>query len=333
MMAPGNPVPADAFGDSWDSPPGRETFQRIVAHPRDSAAMVRRPARRHPARRHPARRRPARRRPARYWVLAGSAAIAVLIGAVAVLAGRPAARPGQLATAPMLHYTLTGVTAPVLARQLPPARALLLRLGRIAGQQPAPPRPPGADVGYVLTNEWYMSVAVAGGTNTVAITPQVDQTWTAPDGTARQVEHSGKPWVGPIGSLLTLRGVDHRRPASDSTSRTTEEFGPLVAALSANPARLRAQLLRASEYRGDPRRVPEAYQLIGVIANLQHQPVPPRLEAAIWRVLAGQPDIRYLGTAPVRAAAATRSPPRSAGPSGWCLSSARPPDGCWARKT
>jgi len=196
----------------------------------------------------------------------------------------------------MLHYTLTGVTAPVLARQLPPARALLLRLGRIAGRQPARPRPPGADIGYVLTNEWYMSVAVAGGTNTVAITPQVDQTWTAPDGTARQVEHSGKPWVGPIGSLLTLRGVDHRRPASDSTSRTTEQFGPLVAGLSANPARLRAQLLRASEYRGDPRRVPEAYQLMGVIADLQHQPVPPRLEAAIWRVLAGQPDIRYLGT-------------------------------------
>jgi hypothetical protein len=290
MMAPGNPVPADAFGDSWDSPPGRATFQRIVAHPRDSATTVRRADRR------PARRRPGRRRPGRHWVLAGSAAVAVLIGAVAVLAGRPAARPGQLTTAPMLHYTLTGVAAPVLATQLPPARALLLRLGRIAGRQPARPRPPGADIGYVLTNEWYMSVAVAGGTNTVAITPQVDQTWTAPDGTARQVEHSGKPWVGPIGSLLTLRGVDHRRPASDSTSRTTEQFGPLVAGLSANPARLRAQLLRASEYRGDPRRVPEAYQLMGVIADLQHQPVPPRLEAAIWRVLAGQPDIRYLGT-------------------------------------
>ena len=77
MMAPGNPVPADAFGDSWDSPPGRAAFQRIVAHPRDSATTVRQ-----------ADRRQARRRPARYWVLAGSAAIAVLIGAVAVLAGR-----------------------------------------------------------------------------------------------------------------------------------------------------------------------------------------------------------------------------------------------------
>jgi hypothetical protein len=35
-----------------------------------------------------------------------------------------------------------------------------------AGQprQPAVPRPPGADVGYVLTSEWHMSVAVAGGT-------------------------------------------------------------------------------------------------------------------------------------------------------------------------
>lgn len=281
MMAPGNPVPADAFDDSWDSPQGRVTLLRIVAHPRDSATAVRRTGP-----------RPARRHPAQYWLLAGSAAIVVLISAVAVLAGRPAARPSQQATVPMLHYTLAGVAAPVLATRLPPARPLLLRLGRIAGRQPALPRPPGADVGYVLTNEWYMSVAVAGGTNTVAITPQVDQTWTAPDGTDRQVQHSGKPWVGPIGSQLTLRAVEHRQPVSDSTSRTAEQFGPLVAGLSANPARLRAQLLRASEYRGDP----AGYQLIEIIAGLQHQPVPPRLEAAIWRMLAGQPDIRYLGT-------------------------------------
>jgi hypothetical protein len=285
MMASGNPVPPDAFGDSWNGPQGLATFRQIVTQPRDGATAG--------GRDDPAR---APRFPARRWMLAGLAAIVVLIGAGAVLAGRPAAVPGQLVTAPMLDYKLAGVSAPVRTRQLPPARSLLLRLARVAERQPAVPQPPGADVGYVLTNEWYMSVAVAGGTNTVAITPQVDQTWTAPNGTGRQLQRRGKPWTGPVGSLQTLRAAEYGQPVSNSTFRTAEQFGPLVQDLSTNPARLRAQLLFASEYRGDPRRVPTGYQLIGVLADLHHQVVPPRLEAASWRMLAGQPDVRYLGT-------------------------------------
>jgi hypothetical protein len=33
LIAPGNPVPCAAFGDSWRDPLGQATYQRIVAHP------------------------------------------------------------------------------------------------------------------------------------------------------------------------------------------------------------------------------------------------------------------------------------------------------------
>jgi hypothetical protein len=297
MMAPGNPVPPDAFGDSWNDPSGHATFRQIVALPSDGApgqghragAVLRDSSPR-------ARHRFAARR-----ILAPAAVVAMLIAAGAVLASRPATGPGQMATAPMLTYTLSGVSAPVKARQLPPARSLLLHLAKVAERQPAVQPPPGADVGYVLTNEWYMSVAVAGGTNTVAVIPQVDQTWTAPNGTDRQVQRNGKPWVGPVGSQLTLRAAESGPPVSDLTFRTAEEFGPLVRSLSGNPARLQAQLMRASTYHGDPSPPLPAYQLIKIITDLHHQVVQPWLEAALWRVLAGQRDVRDLGTVVDRA--------------------------------
>lgn len=290
MMAPGNPVPPGAFGDGWNDPSGQSAFRQIIAQPGGAAAVSRRPGLPRPRRQRVLRR-----------MLAGSAAVAVLAAAGAVLANRPAGAPGQLATAPMLDYTLAGVSSPARARQLPPAGALLRHLARVAARQPAVPQPPGADVGYVLTNEWYMSVAVAGGTNTVAIIPEVDKTWTTPGGTGRQLQLTGKPLAGPVGSLLTLRAAEHRQPVSDSTFRAAEQFGPPVRSLATNPARLRAQLLRASEYRGDPQQVPAGYQLFKVIADLHHQVVRPGLEAAIWRVLAGQQAVRYLGTVTDRA--------------------------------
>jgi hypothetical protein len=290
IMAPGNPVPPGAFGDSWKDSRGQAAFRQIVTQPGGGSIAARQAD-------------PPRvfRRRIRRWMLAGLAAIVVMVGSGAVLISGSAAGPGQLGTAPMLDYLLAGVSAPARARQLPPARSLLLHLGAVADRQLAIPQPAGADVGYVLTNEWYMSVAVAGGTNTVAIIPEVDKTWTTPGGMARQLQLRGKPLPGPVGSLRTLRAAESRQPVSDSTSRTTEEFGPLARGLATNPARLRAQLLGASEYRDDPRRVPAGYQLFGVIADLHHQLVAPRLEAAIWRVLAGQQDVRYLGTVTDRA--------------------------------
>lgn len=289
MMTPGNPVPPGAFGDSWNDPRGQAAFRQIIAQPGDGAAVIGRPGLPRAGRRSVLR-----------WMLAGSVAVAVLAGAGAVLV-RPAGVPSQMTTAPMLAYRLAGVSSPSRASRLPPARALLRHLARVAAGQPAIPQPPGADVGYVLTNEWYMSVAVAGRTNTVAIIPEVDKTWTAPGGMDRHLTLRGKPLAGPVGSLLTLRAAEYRQPVSDSTSRTAAQFGPLVPGLATNPVRLRAQLLRASGYRGDPRPVPAGYQLFGVVADLHHQVVPSRLEAAIWRVLAGQHDVRYLGTVTDRA--------------------------------
>jgi hypothetical protein len=281
LIAPGNPVPCAAFGDSWRDPLGQATYQRIVAHPPSGPA--------------PRLRRPIRRlRP----VAAVAAAAGVVAASLLIVAARTPA-PGEMATAPMLHYILTGVSQPTKSSQLPSARSLLLHLARIAGRQPAVPQAPGANVGYVLTNEWYMRVAVAGGTSTSVVVPEVDRTWTAPRGTDRQVRRFGKPLVGAVGSQQTLRAAESGPPVSDSVFRTAEQFGPLVRDLSANPARLATQLLDAPPYAGSG--WPTAYHLVRIISDLHHQVVAPRLEAALWRVLAAEPAVRYLGTVVDRA--------------------------------
>ena len=37
MMAPGNPVPNDAFGDAWREPSGQAAYERIITRPRHDA--------------------------------------------------------------------------------------------------------------------------------------------------------------------------------------------------------------------------------------------------------------------------------------------------------
>ena len=71
--------------------------------------------------------------------------------------------------------------------------------------------------------------------------------------------------------------------------------------LSDDPGRLQAELMRASTYHGDPSPPPPAYQLTKSLLDLHHQVVQPRLDAALWRVLAGQRDVRDLGTVVDRA--------------------------------
>ena len=69
--------------------------------------------------------------------------------------------------------------------------------------------------------------------------------------------------------------------------------------MSANPARLRGQLLRAPAYAKSG--WPVSYRLLRIITDLHHQLVQPRLDAALWQILAGQADMRDLGTVHDRA--------------------------------
>jgi hypothetical protein len=281
LVGPGNPVPADAFTDGWRDPAGQATYQAIITAPvRDTAE-----------------RRTARRRP----VIVITAAVAVVGVAAGLLASsaNPAAT-GRPVTAPMLRYSLTGVSRPAAAVSLPGARSLLLHLAAVAAGQPALRQPPGAGVGYVRTSEWYMSTAISGGTARSVVIPEVEQTWSAPDGAVRQVQRQGRPLAAAVSSPRALRWVAASTPARVAGYAPGQAAaGPPVRALSVSPARLRMQLLRTAPY--DHSRWPAAYHLIRIITALSHQVVPPALEAAVWRVLAGQPGMQDLGTVTDRA--------------------------------
>jgi len=229
----------------------------------------------------------------------GAAAVAVLAliaGGVLVSSLRQPQPGGPTVTARMLRYVLSGYAQPAQALRLPPARSVLLRLARAAAARPPIKQPPGSRVGLVVTNEWYMTTAVAGGTSSTVVIPEVDKTWYAPDGAWRMLQRTGHPIVGAVGSEQTLRAAEAGAPISDESSPAGDTSnGPDVSTLSDRPATLKAQLLAAPPYGGSGDG-PSTIDLFNTISLLHHQVVAPLLDAAMWRVLAGRSDVGYLGT-------------------------------------
>lgn len=282
LLGPANPVPGDVLTDSWSDPEGQAAYQRIVSTPAQGT---------------PAAGQPGRRRPLAATV-AATTVVVVAAGLLTVWLRPSGASP--TATAPPLRYTLTGVSRPAAAVALPDARSVLLRLARVAASQPADPPPRGADVGYVLTNEWFMSTAVAGGVAQSTIIPHVDQTWSRQGGAVRQVQRTGRPVAAAVSSPRALSQLAGNAPSTVATyPPAAAAAGPSVRDLSLNPARLRAQLLHAFPYEHTD--WPASYHLIRIITDLNHQVVPPALEATLWQVLAGQRDMQNMGTVTDRA--------------------------------
>jgi hypothetical protein len=294
LVATANPVPASAVGGYWRDPVGQAAFEHILRTP-----VAPGDASPHPARLRPGRPRLVSRRP----LVAGAAAAAALVliaGGVLVNWLRQPEPVQRTVTAPMLHYVLAGYAQPARALRLPSARSVLLRLAKAAAARPPIKQPPGARVSLVVTSEWYMSTAVGGGTSTTVVIPEVDKTWYKPDGAWRQLERFGRPIVGAVGSEQTLRAAESGPPISDQRFPAGDTSnGPDVSTLSDNPVALRRQLLAAPPEGGVG--LPAGFVLFRVIPLLHHQLVGPALDAAMWRVLAGQSGVRFLGTVTDRA--------------------------------
>lgn len=237
---------------------------------------------------------------------AAAFAVAVAAGAVAVGHIRDAAvRPAQ-ATPQMLRYVLAGYKDPIASSTLPPANPELEQLAAIAARQPQPQGRTGAQIGYVETEEWNLSVAVAGGTSVAVVAPQLDQTWTSPAGEATQKQTYGKAQdLSRASEPSQLVQAAEYEPSGTSTQSfpTNQMFGPLVSGLSAQPDQLQAQLVEATSPYGPYRSSdwPLSYYLINEITAVQHQIVSPQLESAFWQVLATRSDIRYMGLVTDRA--------------------------------
>jgi hypothetical protein len=284
LMAAGNPAPAASLRGSWRDSRGDATYRRIVAQPQPRPQQA--------------------GRVLRQRLLAGigmaTALAASAAVALSIVAGR--AGPASISTPANLDYHLTGIEQPLTATRLPSARPVLLRLARIAARQPPSVQAPGADIGYVLTKEWNMTVAVAGGTSSAALTPQLDQTWTSPAGSFRQVERAGQPQLIGAGSQVTNRAVAAAPTLRVLSDRTAAQFGPLAQHLPTDPAKLRATLIRdAPPYTFGPHATPVPWYLFRTIAGIGHEVLSPQLTAALWRVLAAEPQVRDLGTAVDRA--------------------------------
>lgn len=277
-----NPEPASTLADYWRDPIGTAAFEQIlrtpIAAPRRSSRLA-------------------------SPLAVGAAAVVVLAlisAGVLVSTLRQSEPMRPAATAPVLHYALSGFTEPARSLRLPPARSELLRLAKAAAARPPLKQAPGASVGLVTTNEWYMSTAVGGGTSTTVVIPEVDKTWYWPDGAWRLLQRRGRPIIGTVGSEQTLRAAlsgapisDQRFPAHDTSG------GPDVSALPTRPAALKAELPSAPPYGNDGQS--EVVRLFRAISLLHHQIVGPALDATMWRVLAQQNAVRFLGAVTDRA--------------------------------
>jgi hypothetical protein len=200
-------------------------------------------------------------------------------------------------TAPMLRYVLTGFVRPGSTLELPSTRSVLLKLARTAGHRAPLPQRPGARISLVETNEWFLNTAVSGGKATSVITPEVDRNWFAPNGAWRLLSHRGRPEITAVGSLRTLRAAVYGPPTDTEHGQAGHDgVLPLVGHFSLDPTALRQQLLNA-----DQGGAPLAIRLIETIRQLHDQVVSPQFDAAMWRVLATQPDVHYLGRVTDRA--------------------------------
>jgi hypothetical protein len=301
LLTDANPVPDSAVTDSWRDSAGRATYQAIVRTPPQKPT------------------RHSRSAPSRKGFVIGTAVVAASVAAGLVISGVPSRLLGHTGTtrpptsithpnlptkritwpastaktakgtAPLLHYTLTGIVKPGNTIETPTARSVLLKLARAAEHRAPLPRSPGARISFVVTSEWSLDSSNSSGKTSSVIVPEVDDTWFAPNGKSRVLSRQGHPVIVVIGSKETLRSLEGGPPVS-SERFPAEPESPVVAHLSLHPSALKRELLRA-----DPSGQPLSYRLVDTIRVLHEQIVSPRLDAAMWRVLAARPDLRYLG--------------------------------------
>ncbi|GLX94378.1 hypothetical protein [Herbidospora sp. NBRC 101105] len=279
LMAQLDPVPATMFDGVARHPRSRALLARILA-PASEPAAASLPTRR------------------RALGLAGAAALASVAGLVTFrsLDGVDVSRPPTVA---MLHYDLVNGRAELNGTP-PAADAVLLKLADTADRQPVTSVPAHAAFAYVQFNAWYLNVAVAQGQAGTAVVPTVVEQWTplSRSGTARRREHRAEPVVIGYGNPETAAAVTGGSPVSDEVFPAGSLAGPAAESLPLEAGHLRRALLGTGPVPAD---VPDGYRLVRAVIDLHsEQIVSPRLSAALWRMLAGQP-LAYLGTTVDRA--------------------------------
>ncbi len=234
-------------------------------------------------------------RRARRWVAAAAGVAAAAIGGT-VLALLPLHDPPTAVASgspPMLAYPVT--PEELAAGGGEPAHDTLLELADAAAAHPDPE--PAGDVQHVLAQAWYLSTVVGGdGTPTSTVDPVVRETWLSPDGSLVALEWRGQH----LGEDGLLAAVD-TTPADAAVDRIPAgTFDPgLFAAMSEDPATLRAELLDAAGGAAigcGPDTTYAAWCLYQAAAIVSDGYVlPSTFESTLWTVLADEPGVTLAG--------------------------------------
>jgi hypothetical protein len=150
----------------------------------------------------------------------------------------------------------------------PSGSGVLRHLATVAADQPTPARAARDRVAYVKTSGWYL-VSGDSGPGIGQISPEITQSWTAPNGSNHIVRRSGS------------------HPETDDF-RTKD---PPLAHLSTDPAVLADQLAV-----GHPRSIGPVEQMVAFTDTAIQRPIGPGVEAAILRLLADNPRFVNRGT-------------------------------------
>jgi hypothetical protein len=161
-----------------------------------------------------------------------------------------------------------------LPERAPSGRELLLRLASVAAREPVTTGPSNA-YAYVRTAGWYLVTQVSGNQANSKVVAGVRESWIAANGFDRWITRR-VPGDGSHVSL-TILGPQTGRDAGS---------GPPRLRLSTVPAVIAHQLDI-----GHPRSIGPVERFVSLTDLELNQPIPPRAQSAILRVLARSPGL------------------------------------------
>jgi hypothetical protein len=149
----------------------------------------------------------------------------------------------------------------------PSGRAVLLQLAAAAARQPARRATARTPFAYVKRQEWRLAAQIGGAPAPSRVLPAATESWRGPDGAGR---------------ILTITRKVHDSTVDDATIGA----GHPLPALSARETVLARRLGLGAPISGA-----SARQFVEVAAVAESQPIPPPVEVAILRLLAGIPGL------------------------------------------
>lgn len=244
---------------------------------------------------------PRRSRRRRISLIASSVAAAGVV--VAGVLQPWGSTPVQAMVPAILDYEFAAADAISVAAGEDPA-PVIRQLADAASSLPDPPARTGTQ--YVVTDNWYADIEAetveeAEADNSV-LTPQINETWLAPDGSVRIVERRDDPLPADGRGLPAKGEWDEQPKSSDETSPASSKDPDLASTLPTDPGGLRDALLKIAGCADTTPGTTRAFCLYQRIVTLNNRYVlSPRLNAAVWQMLQDEKGFRSLGEVKDRA--------------------------------